>query len=176
MKMKKNKEIRLYNIILPIWLLLFLPSWLWLLVIPANYGIDYLVTRWSMKHLKIASYKEKALKHSWKICLAGFVSDFVGALFLFAVLLILDTSVFRKAGNTIDMIYRGLMWNPFEDLIGFLIIVLSIVIAGISIYLLDSYVLKKDTDLDASRAKRIALHLAILTAPYLYLLPSSLIY
>ena len=46
--MKKNETVRLYNILLPLWLLLFWPSALWLVLIPANYLIDRFVLRWSL--------------------------------------------------------------------------------------------------------------------------------
>ena len=60
--MKRNKTIRLYNIILPIWLLVWWPSFLWLGLIPANYLIDFLVTYLSMKKLGIEDCKEKTRK------------------------------------------------------------------------------------------------------------------
>ena len=47
-----KKQIRLYNIILPIWLLIVLPQ-VWLIVLPANLTIDGLVlllTLCCMKH------------------------------------------------------------------------------------------------------------------------------
>ena len=47
--MKSDNKV--YNILLPIWLLIFFPSWLWLLLIPANYLIDRIVLRWSLGEL-----------------------------------------------------------------------------------------------------------------------------
>ena len=81
--MKRNENVRLYNILLPLWLLLFWPSALWLVLIPANYLIDRFVLRWSLGEMP-----EKGAfcrRHTWKICLAGFASDLAGACILFGV-------------------------------------------------------------------------------------------
>lgn len=59
------------------WLIIFLPSYFWLVLIPLNYLIDRVVLKWSL-----GDKPDKGLfcrKHTWKICLAGFFSDFVGA-------------------------------------------------------------------------------------------------
>lgn len=81
--MNKRKEVKLYNILLPVWILIFWPSFLWLFLIPANYFIDRIVLKWSL-----GGRKDRGLfcrKHTWKICLAGFAGDFAGACLLFAV-------------------------------------------------------------------------------------------
>ena len=44
----KNISTKIYNILLPLWLLIFLPSYLWLALIPLNYVIDRVVLRWSL--------------------------------------------------------------------------------------------------------------------------------
>ena len=43
---------KLYNILLPLWFIIFIPSWLWLLLIPANYLIDRIVLKWSLGDLE----------------------------------------------------------------------------------------------------------------------------
>ena len=167
----KNKTIRFYNIILPVWLLIWWPSWLWLLLIPVNYLIDLLVSVLSMKQTGVEDYRKKALKHSWKICLAGFLADFVGAAFLLAIFYLTDIVLPNEIGEAISY---GLAWKP--NLLSILIILIAIAISGTVIYLLDKRILRKDTDLNPEQIHRIALNLAIFTAPYLFLIPSSLIY
>ena len=169
--MKRNKTTRLYNIILPIWLLVWWPSWLWLLLIPANYLVDSLVSYLSMKKLGIEDCRQKTLKHSWKICLIGFLSDFAGAAFLLAVLYLTDIILPNEAGEAIAY---GLSWKP--NLYSVLIILTAIAISGFLIYVLNRRMLKKDPDLSPEQVQKIALNLAIFTAPYLFLIPSSLIY
>ena len=46
--MDRDNEKVLYNVLFPIWLLVFFPSYLWLILIPANYMIDRIVLRWSL--------------------------------------------------------------------------------------------------------------------------------
>ena len=104
-------------------------------------------------------------KHNWKICLAGFFSDFIGCIFLFICIYFIQDLV----------ITNGLNMNPFRNIWSLLLVLVSIVISGLCIYILDYKILKK-TDLDISRVKRSALMLAILTAPYLYLIPSCIFY
>ena len=60
-----KKRIKLYNVIFPIWMLLFLPP-AWLVVFPANFAIDSLVFRLGAKFAKLqnilAVYKKSILK------------------------------------------------------------------------------------------------------------------
>ena len=80
-----NKSIKLYNILFPIWLLIWFPL-LWIVLIPANYAIDYLVLYLSLK----GNTDQKALcrNNTWKVCLVGFLADFVGSALLFPVMLL----------------------------------------------------------------------------------------
>ena len=64
-----KKEVKLYNILLPIWILVFWPSWLWLILIPANYLIDRLVLRWSLGEMPDKG--AFCRKHTWKIGFAA---------------------------------------------------------------------------------------------------------
>ncbi|MBQ2657106.1 MAG: hypothetical protein IJF87_00870 [Erysipelotrichaceae bacterium] len=169
--MKRNKTTRLYNIILPIWLLIWFPTWLWLILIPVNYLIDFMVTYLSMKKLGIEDCKQKTLKHSWKICLIGFFSDFVGVVFLLGVLYLTDIILPNEIGESISY---GLSWKP--NLYSVFVILIAIAISGVLIYVLNRWMLKKDPELSREQIHRIALNLAVFTAPYLFLIPSSLIY
>ena len=163
-----KKQVRLYNIILPIWLLVWFPTWLWLLLIPANWLIDWLVTRTALKRLGDAAYSTRSWKLSWKICLAGFLSDFVGSLLLLGTLYL-----FNNLKGAFRPIEQGLGWNPFTNVYSILILFAAMLLSGLCIYFLDRRILEKD-GLSAHQAKTTALVLAVITAPYLYLLPASL--
>ena len=160
--MKKN-GIRLYNVMFPVWLLIWFPSWLWLLLIPGNYLIDRLVLRWSLSGSE--ERDRFCRRHCWKICLAGFFADFVGSLLLFALYCLSPTGRFGNA----------LAFNAFASLPAFLATVLAILLSGVLIYLLDGWILTK-VGLEKERAKNAALRLALITAPYLFLFPSALLY
>lgn len=166
--MKKRKETRLYNILLPVWLIIFLPSWLWLVLIPANYVIDRLVLKWGIKELPDAG--DFCRKNNWKICLAGFLGDFVGCAILFA-----GTYLFNANDGPIYDIFYGVSFNPFHNIWAFLIVALSVAVSGLVIFILDRKILTK-AGLTEDLARSAALKIAIITAPYLYFFPSGLLY
>ena len=158
--MDRDNEKVLYNVLFPIWLLVFFPSYLWLILIPANYMIDRIVLRWSLGDMPDNGMFCR--KNTWKICLAGFLGDFVGAIALFFISELLlgfgdDGATFiEKAGDGI-------------------IIAAGIALSAVCIYKLDKRILGK-TELEPEQAKRAALRLTLFTAPYLYLIPSRWFY
>ena len=120
---------KLYNLLLPLWLLIFVPSWLWLLLIPANYIIDRIVLKWSLGELE-----DKGLfcrKHTWKICLAGFLSDFTGAILLLAAAVLMSSA---GGDSFIGDTAGGVMMNPFTNVLSFLVTVAGIALAAMCIY------------------------------------------
>ena len=74
-----------------------------------------------------------------------------------------------------DEIEYAVGFNPFSSFGGFLITALSVALAGACIYLIDKKLLSK-AGLTVEQAKKSALRLALITAPYLYFFPSELIY
>ena len=108
--------------------------------------------------------------------MSGFLADLVGAVILFTVLLIEGFLTPNTAiGALFDKIAYASSFNPFDNIAGFLVVLLAVVIAAFIIYFLDGYILKK-AGLDEILAKSTALKLALITAPYLYFFPSMLLY
>ena len=207
--MRQKQSVTLYNILFPVWLLVWIPSPLWLLLIPLNFVIDYFVLYKSlpddaereksvsdggqgsksltdnMERSKIfpgsvqgsknlpGSIPRKAFcnTYAWKICAAGFAADFIGSLFLLASFMI--TSSHKL--DSLRPISHGLGLNPFESFAAFLIVVCSILLAAYCIYRFDSYLLKR-AGLSEEQGRKSALWLAVATAPYLFLLPSEILY
>ncbi len=168
---KRNTGTHNYNIMLPLWLLVFIPSWLWLVLIPLNYLIDRIVLRWSLGDMP-----EKGLfcrRHTWKICVAGFTSDFIGAMFMLGVFFI--GALIDDESPLFDDIVGGVGFNPFTHWLAFVIVAVAVAVAGLFIYLLDRWILKK-AGLSLEQAKKSAIRLAVITAPYLFFFPSSIIY
>lgn len=161
--------IRTYNILLPIWLLVWFPSWLWLLLIPANYLIDRIVLYWSLRGLDDRT--AFCRRTTWKICAAGFLSDFAGSALLIGVQVLLSFINSDMANG----IAGNLMSNPFGNIGALVCALLAIAVAGLCIYLLDRWILSA-SGLDRERARAAALCLALITAPYLFLTPSDLLY
>lgn len=163
-----RRGIRLYNIMLPIWLILAMPTWLWLLLIPVNFGIDFLVT-----YLCTGDVAERGAfcrRHVWKICLAGFAADLAGV----GIMLLLSFAGASRIGWLSD-IFGGVMMNPFSHPVSLIIVLVVIALVAVLIFVIDRKILSR-AGLTAQKARYIALRLAIFTAPYLFLFPSSLMY
>ena len=108
--------------------------------------------------------------------LAGFFSDFCGAVILFLTYMIASlVDHDSPLKSLIDQIEEGIAFNPFNSIASFLTIVVSVAVAGLLIFFIDRKILTK-AGLDAEQAPRSALRLAVITAPYLYFIPSKLMY
>ena len=167
--MKNKRTVKLYNVLFPIWLIVFIPSPLWLVLIPLNYAIDCFVLRRSLK----GRDDEDAVcaKCEWKICLAGFAADLAGAVFMFGEMLLSDRFLPRLS----DKIGYGLSMDPFHNIWTFCSVLTAVVISAAIIFFADKAILMKD-GLDKGTAFRAAVNLAVFTAPYLFFIPSRLIY
>ena len=174
-KERKKNTVTLYNLILPIWLLVWFPSVLWLLIIPANYLVDHLVFTLSSRRQKRDLDRKFFRKHTWKLWLFGFLADFIGALFLLAPLLIPPPESIGKNYNAsaFGKFMNALQFNPFHYFPTFLYFLFVIFLVGVIIYFLDLLVIKKTKVFTNQQAKQIALAMAVFTAPYLYLIPTS---
>ena len=157
------KEERFYNVIFPVWLILLYPLNL-IFVLPINFIIDYLVLRLGAKHLQIDNYKEIAKRSIIKTWLFGFLSDIIGGVMMFVF------NGFAEFG-LIDFV-NAVMYDPFSRIDAFLAVVLCIFIAALCIYFFNLKFVFKKFDLDLAKKRRLALYLAIITAPYLFLLPT----
>ena len=173
----KQKQTVLYNLLLPFWILIFVPSLLWLVLIPLNYLLDRIILRWSLGDMP-----DKGLfcrKHTWKVCLVGFLGDMIGAILMVAALFLtaLPGTLSDNADGhpLLDKITYGVGFNPFSNVLSFIIVLAAIFLAGLIIYLIDKAVLKK-VGLSLEQAKKSALRIALITAPYLFLFPSSILY
>ena len=149
-------------------MIIFLPTYLWLVLIPLNYIIDRVVLRWSLGDMSDKGFFCR--KHTWKICLAGFLSDLIGALILLGISI--------PASDLSERMFdigHAIMFDPFSDPVGLLIVVACIAVSAACIYFLDKWILGK-AGLEPEQVKQAAIRLALITAPYLYLFPSRLLY
>lgn len=151
--MNNNKnEVRLYNVLFPLWMTLLFPQF-WLLVIPGNFLIDSLVLLICMAILKIPEKKQCYKKHIFKIFAFGILSDIIGSIFILIMMLVF------WLGNMGDEIYLTIP---------------ALFISAIMIFVFNYFFTFKKFD-KALRFK-LAITFAIVTAPYTFLVPSSWIY
>lgn len=169
--------IKLYNLIFPIWFLLLLPM-SWLVILPANYIIDSIVLLITLSLIKQDNKKAIYKKTILKVWFFGFLSDFIGFGLLFVVLPIdsaLDDST--KLGNWwYEKITTGVSYNPFDNIWSFLWVFIAILIAMFFIYWLNMKFSFKRLEVDLSVKRKMAITLAVFTAPYLFMLPTKWFY
>ena len=89
--MKSNKQMKLYNVLFPFWMLMLMPL-LWLVVLPGNFIIDSLVLLAGMALLKIADRKQFYKKHIFKIFAFGMLSDLIGAAYMLILIVGFEVS------------------------------------------------------------------------------------
>ncbi|MDO5755141.1 MAG: hypothetical protein Q4P28_02800 [Tissierellia bacterium] len=152
------KKIRLYNILLPIWILYFFPPIIFPTMI-GNFIIDYLVLHFALPD------DQKAKDYILPTFLLGYLSDFIGATFL---------SLIAFGFSSSDFI-NDFMYDPLASPKTIFPLILGIALSGFCIYRLNyRWFLKKN--LPKQSAKKTALVLAIFTAPYTFLIPGKLFF
>ena len=161
----RSNEIRLYNVIFPIWMLWFIPV-TWMIVFPANFVIDLAVLFLTLKYLKVEERKQIAKKCILRVWVCGFLADIIGSVFMFLpILLDVDADFI----NSIAM-------NPFESVWAMIYTTIALIIAAGCIYLFNLKFCLNNSGLELEQKKNTALALAVITAPYLYYLPTAWFY
>ena len=149
--MNKKQEIRLYNILFPIWMLMLIPT-AWVAVLPINFIVDSLVLIIAAKKIGIFE-KGMYKKHILKVWIFGFVADLIGAAALLGAMYIFED------------VYQG------DELI---ITLPAMLVAAVMIFVLNYRF--SFSDIDKRSRLKMALSFAIITAPYTFLIPISWIY
>ena len=104
-----KKEVRLYNVLFPVWLLWLFPQ-IFLIVAPANLLVDCLVLTLALLGLKHKNKWAVVKELWWKFWLRGFAADFIGVLVLLPGLFL--PVIFPNAPG-IDGIDTAMIANPF---------------------------------------------------------------
>ena len=156
------KSYKLYNVLFPLWMLILLPA-TWLIVIPANFIIDSLVVILALRFWLKKPIKEIWKKSILKVFAFGFLSDFVGAGFLLAGLY---ASSWLEFGTVFEEACNGA--TSFG---GFLVLLFAVALSAICIYFADLKFAFKKLEIEISEKKKLALALAVLTAPYTFFVP-----
>ena len=162
-----KKQTRLYNMILPVWLILAIPSPLWLAVLPGNLLVDCLVLFLTLTALRHARKGAVLKRLWWKLWLLGFAADAVGVAWMFLGLL-----GYIPFGAAWENTVSHAAHNPFHNPWAFLWTLAGAALSGVCIYFFDRRAMKS-CELLTGREKHItALAMAIATAPYLFFVPA----
>ena len=154
--MRREKDIKIYNILFPIWLFYFWPTPFWMLIAPINAAIDCLVLYLTERYYKIDYRWGIWSKCAWKVCVFGFLSDFIGAGLIFWI--------YYALGNLTS-------WDTFHFPGTTLISIPGVILSGVLIYILNKKFSFSKTNLDGESVKKFALILAVFTATYPMLIP-----
>ena len=148
-----KRDIKLYNLIFPMWGIYFyaiLFPYFFVLLLPANFIVDTVMLLLLFFLFKVPEKKELYRRGIWKAWGFGFLADFLAA----GVLLPFH------------------IYAPFSSVGAFLFATVGVVLAGVLIYFFHIRFVWKGILLEEGKKKKIALGMAILTAPYLmYLSP-----
>ena len=174
MKRESKRSTRLYNVIFPIWLLLsplVLPfsALIFLIALVGNFIIDTLVVWLSLRLQHITDAWQQTKKVIVKVWLYGFLADLLGAI------LMLGAAMATSEANY-DF-HAALMYtSPFNYMPAALFALLCVIVTGVLIYRFDSRKALPGADLDDRTRRMTALALAIITAPWTFLLPTDLFF
>ena len=174
MKRESKRSTRLYNVIFPIWLLLsplVLPfsALIFLIALVGNFIIDTLVVWLSLRLQHITDAWQQTKKVIVKVWLYGFLADLLGAI------LMLGAAMATSEANY-DF-HAALMYtSPFNYMPAALFALLCVIVTGVLIYRFNSRKALVDADLDDRTRRLTALTMAIITAPWTFLLPTGLFY
>lgn len=164
------KQTKLYNVILPIWLLVLFPQ-VWLIAAPGNLIVDCLVLLITLAALKHQGKAAVLKKLWWKFWLLGFAADAVGVAWMILGLvpagLLGDTPFGAFWENTVGCHLH----NPFAHPASFLWTLAGVALAGVCIYFFDKRAMRSCTLLTGREKHITALTMALVTAPWLFFIP-----
>lgn len=171
-----KKEVRLYNVLLPIWLLWIFPQ-VWLVILPGNLIIDCLVLTAALFALKHRSKWAVVRQLWWKFWLLGFAADAMGVVWMFLGLAPAYVMAWGTTGESSIAVTAWsdtlghIMHDPFAHPLAFLWTLAGVALAGFCIYRFDKRAMKSCVLLNEGEKHKIALTMAVVTAPWLFFAP-----
>ena len=166
-----RKQTRLYNVILPIWLLILFPQLL-VFIIPANLAIDCAVLFFTLLALGHAQKGAVVKRLWWKFWLLGFAADAVGVVWMFLGWLLTGwASQLLGTVGWLEDIGMALTVNCFRHPLAFLWTLAGVALAGVCIYFFDKRAMKSCELLTGRERHITALAMAVVTAPWPFFIP-----
>ena len=157
----KNNEVRMYNIIMPIWLLVIFPV-MWIPVLAGNFLIDSGLLLLFLKLRKHDNIKEKWKKSIVKVWLFGMLSDIVGGGIIVLV------AVIAGMINGSTRFSQAILGNIWRDPGAAAVCIACMLLSSLLIYLFDSKISFKKAISDERERKILALLFAVVTMPWLF--------
>lgn len=168
-------EAKLYGVVLPVWLLWLLPEPL-AIVVPVIFLLDFLVLFFEMKHLGVVNRREKLRASLWKTWLLGLLGDLAGAALMFLATAVSTNPKTGFGRWWYHYLTNPISVNPFHSVFSVLWTAAAVLLAGMAIYVFNWKVAFAKLKIQEDQKRKLAISLALFTAPYLFFLPSSLLY
>ena len=149
---RKASDVKLYNVLFPFWMLLLFPA-AWLIVLPGNLIIDSLVLLLGLAILKIPEKKLWYKRHILPIFGFGMLADLVGAGYMLLMVAVLD---YGRMGD-----------EP-------ILTVPALLLSAALIFVLNYFVTFRKAD--RPLRTRLSVLIAVITAPYTFLIPTAWLY
>ncbi|TEB06678.1 hypothetical protein Psch_00210 [Pelotomaculum schinkii] len=167
------KEIKLYNVIFPIWFLMFLPPVIFV-TLAGNFIIDSLVILVCFYVFKLAdsqiNLKTFYMKSIFKVWIFGFLADIIGAAILFA------TGILGDYFGLSHTLISAISYDPFNHTGAVIITIFAMLVSSFFIFLFNYRITLRNLILERKLRLKVALTIAIVTIPWTYLLPTKWIY
>ena len=163
-----KQELRLYNVIFPVWMMFLVPQ-VWLIALPGNLVIDVVVLAVTLKALGHGSKLAVVKELWWKFWLFGFLADFVGVAALLPCPFLMIW--LEPAAPWLYDALSPVMHNPFLALPALAWVAAAVALAGYCIYRFDRRAMKDCPLLSETEKHRIALTMAVVTAPWMFFIP-----
>ena len=153
------------DLVLAVWVMWIIPI-LWPLIC-ILYSLFYSVVLYlSMIYLKIENRKKVFLKSIKKMILFGFLCDLIVAGFLLLIVLQVDNIINYK--SVFYPWLKALEENPINNVYALLTILVPILLSRIINYKLNKRYTFSKLDIEEENKKKLALAIAIFTAPYIF--------
>ena len=181
------KDIKLYNMILPPFMLFAFVPLFWLISLVGNFIVDsavlLIISLIIYKSFSGKLYKKAILK----VWLLGFAADFVGVLYLIIVSVCSSMWSWNMFGGgyyegndlgiqILSGIDSAMNHSHFDSVWGVLFIVSGILISAVTIFVFDYFISFRNVGFSKKQRLLSALSFAFFTAPYAFLLPKELFY
>ena len=161
-----EKNLKLYNIFFPFRSLFLFPPF-FLLSLPVNFLFDSVVFLLVAKTLKLENLKNIYKKSIWKIRGFGVLADIIGAIFLFL------SNYIKDRLELPDAFLVGVNYNPRGHRASLLWTIVALLISGFLIFYFNYRWSFSATNLSDQDKRKLALRLAIFTAPHIFLVSLS---
>lgn len=166
------KQIKLNNVIFPVWFLLFMPP-VTFITLFGNFIIDSIVVMICFSVFKLSNHIDlKAFykKNILKVWIFGFLSDILGAIIL------LYTGILGNFLNLPSGVITGINFDPFSNIGALLIVILAMLVSAFFIFIFNYNLTFKKSVEDKKLRFKVAITLAIVTMPWTFLIPTKWFY